>query len=209
MKIPKDLKIPQPEFPSTEELLGELLLRRKSTDSNFTATPQIVEKLPDNFLKAIVNIATCAWRMRLKIMDSLGEAREELTKDDIKKIKKYTESIFDSLFNIEIVVKDRIGEVFDYGLPEKVVTTLPQPGLSIERIIETLRPTIYWRSQIAQVGEVVIATPQEAPANIDTVSSVSDSQQRSLEKIGPAKIADSSNENSTKPEISNTLKKNT
>ena len=41
-------------------------------------------------------------------------------------------------------VKDRTGEAFDYGLPEKVVTAQPQPGLTREIIIETIRPTIYW-----------------------------------------------------------------
>jgi len=56
-------------------------------------------------------------------------------------------------------VKDRTNEPFDYGLPEKVVTTQPQEGLSKEIIIETIRPTIYWNGQIAQQGEVVIATP--------------------------------------------------
>ena len=69
--------------------------------------------------------------------------------------------MFQSLSGIGMEVKDRTGEAFDYGLPEKVLTAQPQPGLTREIIIETVRPTIYWNTQIAQPGEVVIGTPPE------------------------------------------------
>lgn len=171
MRIPKELNLPSPEYPSTEDLLRRVLDYTKAIQrTNSGKAVQVVEKLPDNFVKAVINIATSAWRIRSKVMNSSGEAVEEVTKDDIKKVSRYIESVFEALAGIEIVVKDRTGEPFDYGLPEKVVTTLPQPGLSVERVVETLRPTIYWRSQIAQIGEVVIATPQDAPPKSDPVS---------------------------------------
>lgn len=171
MRIPKELNLPSPEYPSTEDLLRKVLDYTKAIQrTNSGKTVQVVEKLPDNFVKAVINIATSAWRIRSKVMNSSGEAVEELTKDDIKKVSRYIESMYETLTGIEILVKDRTGEPFDYGLPEKVVTTLPQPGLSVERVVETLRPTIYWRSQIAQIGEVVIATPQDAPPKSEPVS---------------------------------------
>jgi hypothetical protein len=171
MKTPKELNISPPEYPSTDDLLRKVLDYAKATQRTHSdKTVQVVEKLPDNFVKAVINIATSAWRIRSKVMNSYGEAVEEFTKDDIKKVSRYIESVFDALAGIEVAVKDRTGEPFDYGLPEKVVTTLPQPGLSVERVVETLRPTIYWRSQIAQIGEVVIATPQDAPPKSEPVS---------------------------------------
>jgi hypothetical protein len=56
-------------------------------------------------------------------------------------------------------VKDHTGDVFDYGMPLKVVTTQPSPGINKERVTETIKPTIYWQNKIIQMGEVVIATP--------------------------------------------------
>ena len=56
-------------------------------------------------------------------------------------------------------IKDHTGEIFDYGLPLNVVTTQPSPGITKERVLETLKPTIYWQEQMIQMGEVVIATP--------------------------------------------------
>lgn len=112
---------------------------------------------------ACVNVATNAWKIRAKIMDSQsGEPKEELKKDDIKKIARHLEAIFESFAQMQLEVKDRTNEPFDYGLPEKVVATQPQPGLLKERIIETIRPSIIWGKNIVQQGEVVIATPEVA-----------------------------------------------
>jgi hypothetical protein len=106
-------------------------------------------------------LAMNAWRIRVRLTDSDREPREEIGKDDLKKINRYCDAMFQSLSGIGIEVKDRTGEVFDYGLPEKVLTAQPQLGLTREIIVETVRPTIYWNTQIAQPGEVVIGTPPE------------------------------------------------
>jgi hypothetical protein len=39
-----------------------------------------------------------------------------------------------------------------------VITTQPTAGIAKERVIETIKPTIYWNETIIQTGEVVIAT---------------------------------------------------
>lgn len=63
-------------------------------------------------------------------------------------------------------VKDHTGDAFDYGLPLKVVTTQPTPGITREMVVETIKPTIYWERQIIQAGEVVIATPAAGETNL-------------------------------------------
>ena len=122
---------------------------------------RIVEHvLPPEFTKSVAAVATNAWKLRARLVDGKsGEPRDDLKKEDIRKLARHVEAIFESLSQIELEVKDRTGEPFDYGLPEKVITTQPQPGLKKEQIIETLRPSIYWNKQLVQQGEVVIATP--------------------------------------------------
>jgi hypothetical protein len=63
---------------------------------------------------------------------------------------------FDSL-GIRII--DRIGESFDAGLPDQVVTEEPREGLTREQIIRTIRPTIMWNQTMVQRGEIDIAVP--------------------------------------------------
>lgn len=152
-----------PAFPSAGEFTKEFSEQiKKNTASSAPSELTVVEKLPDNYVKAVINIATYAWRIRGKVADSSGDANSECSKDDIKKVLRYVDGIVDALTSIDIDIKDRIGQPFDFGLPEKVVTTVAQVGICKEMIRETLRPTIYWRSQIAQQGEIILATPEEA-----------------------------------------------
>jgi hypothetical protein len=111
--------------------------------------------IPENVIKAIAVIATNAWKAKMKMVDSpSGEVR-----DDMKRVYRHIEGIFQAFQDMGLEVKDHTGDPFDYGLPLHVVTTQPTPGLTKERVLETIKPTIYWQNQILQRGEVVIATP--------------------------------------------------
>jgi hypothetical protein len=160
MKTPKELSLPNPDWPDPAELVREL--------EKLGATKggaQVFVEIPAPFVKATITVATNAWRLRTRLIDRhSGEIKEDVSKEDVKKMARYIESIYEAFAEIGIEIKDRTGEAFDYGLPEKVVTAQPQEGLTRERIIETLRPTIYWKEKLAQQGEVTIATPIEASA---------------------------------------------
>ena len=157
MEPPKELSLPNPDWPDPAELVREL---EKLGVSKGGAQVFVI---PAPFVKATITVATNAWRLRTRLIDRhSGEVKEDVSKEDVKKMARYIESIYEAFAEIGIEIKDRTGEAFDYGLPEKVVTAQPQEGITRERIIETLRPTIYWKEKLAQQGEVTIATPIEA-----------------------------------------------
>lgn len=105
----------------------------------------------------LVDIATQAWRARIKMLDAAtGEIR-----DDMIRVNRHVESILGSLRTMGFELKDHTGDGFDYGQPLKVVGTQPEKGLQRETVLETLKPTIYWKGQIVQQGEVVVGTPME------------------------------------------------
>lgn len=162
MKPPPELKIPQPEFPTGFELARDLaksLAEENKAKAEKSQEIKTVEVLPAAFAKEILAVVTNIWRLKLRLMDPHSkEQKEELGKEDVKKIVRYLESINDSFTQLGIEVIDRTGESFDYGLPEKVVTAKPQEGISKELVLETLRPTIKWKNHIFP-GEVEIATP--------------------------------------------------
>jgi hypothetical protein len=117
-------------------------------------------------LENLLAIITYIWRIHDRINDRLNdEPKESLSVDEIKKIYKYTEQISDCFKSIGFEIKDRVGEPFNYGLPEKVVATKPQLGINHEMVIETLLPTVYFRDKTIQQGEIIIATPNNEPAN--------------------------------------------
>jgi len=117
---------------------------------------RIVGSQDNVVLKCMAAIATNAWKARTKMLDSAtGEVR-----DDMKRVHRHIEGILDSLGEMGIEVKDHTGDTFDYGLPLKVVTTQPTPGIIKEQVVETIKPTVYCqKTTIIQMGEVVVATP--------------------------------------------------
>ena len=162
MDLPRELKITQPEFPTGLELvkdLSKILSEEIKLRSDKSPEIKIVEALPAAFVKEILAVVINIWRIKSRLIDSHSkENKDELAKEDLKKIIRYLESINDSFTHLGIEVIDRTGESFDYGLPEKVITAIPQEGIIKELVLETLRPTVKWKHQIFP-GEVEIATP--------------------------------------------------
>jgi hypothetical protein len=167
MKIPDELKIKPVGQPDLQEFSQELTKRwdeQLQEERQSAASVQLVKVLPPSFIKALLVIANNAWRMRSKLVNGApDEPRTEISKEDVKKLGRYAEAFFEALTSLGFEVKDRTGETFDYGMPEKVVAAQPQGGLAREQVVETIRPTVYWQNQIVQLGEVVIATPAAGP----------------------------------------------
>lgn len=160
MRIPDNLTIQPPDWPDARELCRDIAKHSESVTLNSKREAHAAEVDVESFTRAMLVIATNAWRIRAKITDPVTrQPKGEIAKDELRKVDRYIESIFESLSGIGMELKDRAGDAFDYGLPEKVIAAQPQAGLNNEIILETIRPTIYWRNQIAQQGEVIIATP--------------------------------------------------
>jgi hypothetical protein len=155
MNIPPDLRLPALDFPDPADMLRSLQPAGMAGAEDAGGI-----SIPIEFAREVVSMATQVWRIHTRVIDPLeGEPKDAITREDIRRIARSLESMVGSLGQIGIEIKDRTGETFDYGLPEKVVSAQPQAGLTKERIVETMRPTIYWGNRIAQQGEVVIATP--------------------------------------------------
>lgn len=154
--MPDDFKIPSPQWPDEKRMIDALATQLKSIlSSHRDQGASIRYAVPEKFVKIIADVATNAWKARTKMTDGAsGDVR-----DDMKRVYRHIEGMFESFQEMGLEIKDHTGEIFDYGLPLKVVTTQPTQGIAKERVIETLKPTIYWQEQMIQMGEVVIATP--------------------------------------------------
>jgi hypothetical protein len=118
--------------------------------------------IPPGIPRALASIVTHAWKaqQRLKPRDPASEPTDEQ-----RRLLRHIEAILDEANELGITIKDRVYEVFDYGLPEKVVASEPQAGLNKPVVKETIRPTISWRDQILVHGEVILAIPVETPSS--------------------------------------------
>jgi hypothetical protein len=109
------------------------------------------------FLSLLADVATNAWKGQLRLAKWPGKDLPA----ERNRLERNFESILSSLEGFGVHVKDHTGQVYDYGQALKVVAAQSQEGIAREVVTETIRPTVYWREQLIQRGEVVIATPKE------------------------------------------------
>lgn len=148
----------QNELPKLKEMaVAELL----GTEKIGSMTSEQIDKLcelQDGWTSAFCEVAVNAWRARRRMTDKhTGEV-----KDEHKSTYRSIEGIIASLQGIGFELRDREGEGYDFGLPEKVIASEKRSGISREIVAETIRPSIFYRDQLIKPGEIIIATPEEA-----------------------------------------------
>jgi hypothetical protein len=104
---------------------------------------------------AFGGLATHVWRAYGKTIDPVtGQTREEM-----RRIHRHIEGALDVLQQMGLTINDWVNQPYDAGLPVKVLTFQPAPGVTRDTILETVRPTVMWKNRLVQLGEVVVGTP--------------------------------------------------
>jgi hypothetical protein len=149
MNTSTKLDISSTPHPSAENHLSGLLSGESITpETNIDQT------------KALIQITGQMWRLGSLLFEpDTSDLKSELSLQDIKKMGHAVETMREVIELIGIRVIDRCNEDFHPGLPDTVVTEEPQEGISKERIIRTIRPTIMWGQTMVQRGEIDIAVP--------------------------------------------------
>lgn len=173
MKIPHEIGL-QGQAAEFEEILT--IVRSIASTNNHpkdrqakeeaTAATERAHKILANIAQQLAAIATISWKMEKRLFDSdSGEVNDTFDAADGRKLARDAQALMSSLSDMGITVRDRTGQSFDYGMPEKVVDAKPQPGIAKERVAETLRPSVtwtteFWKDTMIQKGEVIIHTPE-------------------------------------------------
>lgn len=159
MKLPKELRIPQITPPSVAELLTQSSLESTHTNPHAEAEQRLGNEI-GLMSKTMILITNQLWRLETVVNDpENGEMKTDLSPQEMRKIANALEAIKQSIGELGIRIKDRCNEDFHPGLPDQVVTEEPREGISKERIIRTIRPTIFWNQTMVQRGEIDIAVP--------------------------------------------------
>ena len=155
LKYPKEFRISAPNEPALLEVLAGMV------DLLQHAPPEIERssRKEEDLLNLLADIGTVVWRLQRRVNIS-GEVTE-----DIRRISRDLESAGDALRQGNIEIKDHTGEEYDGGMALRVIAFQATPGLSREQVIETIKPTIYFRDKIIQMGQVIVGVPEA-----DTVS---------------------------------------
>jgi hypothetical protein len=104
------------------------------------------------------NVGTGLWRLRNKMVQpGTAEPLEEM-----RRAFRHLQSTWDVLEEAGVEILDHTGEMVPEGgvYSLKALAYQPTPGINRERVIETIKPTIYFKDQLIQMGEVIIGTPE-------------------------------------------------
>jgi len=172
MKIPPELGLNRPttEFDEVLKLISQTSVANTSSadtrDTDGARSTEQANKILAGLAQQLAVLATIGWKMQKRVMDSAtSEIRDTFDESDGRKLGRDIQSLLALLADMGITIRDRTGQSFDYGMPEKVIDAKPQPGITKERVSETLRPTVTWtthffKEAMIQKGEVIIQTPE-------------------------------------------------
>jgi hypothetical protein len=160
MKPPKNIDISIIPPPSATDLANDIIKTVTPESASLAGESESQSAEVSMLSKALITIANQSWRISNAVIDpDSKEPKEKLSPRDIKKMNMALESMTTTIKELGIDLKDRLGEPFDVGLPYEVMTELPQNGISKERVINTIEPTISWNHTMVQRGKIDIAVP--------------------------------------------------
>ncbi len=113
------------------------------------------------FPQFLAQLATGLWRLK----QTMVKPGTEEPLEETRRGWRHFSSLWDLLIENEIEIRDHTGAPYQAGMPVSVIAFQPTQGIKHEQIVETIRPTIFYKKQILQVGEVIVASPPATEDN--------------------------------------------
>ncbi|MDH4240109.1 MAG: hypothetical protein OEW48_11145 [Phycisphaerae bacterium] len=155
---PQEFRIGASQYLGLSESFEALADLAQGTAASSRTKPKTEEGLLD----MAADVGTLVWRIQQRLA-AMGELPKPL-----QKLSRDVERTWDALTQGGIEIKDHTGGEYEGGMALRVITSQPVSGLGRRQIIETLKPTIYYRNRIIQMGEVVVGIPEGTDASKPT-----------------------------------------
>lgn len=132
---------------------------RKGSTRSPSITPQQAQAMLSQLFKLTIEVANGMWRIRRRVQaDSAADGE-----DRFRGLSRHVESTWSAFATHGLEVRDHTGEKYVAGMAMSVVAYQATPGITFEKVLETVRPSIYFQDQLIQRGEVIVATPESMP----------------------------------------------
>jgi hypothetical protein len=151
-----------PEFRIALPRVQPLAVSRasESTSPDVDASARTVAR-PSHAIEEgmLPDLCTGLWRLRRRMIDPETDRPLE----EMRKPFRHLESVWDTLADAGVDIRDHTNEpVPEYGsLGLSVLAYQPMPGFERERVIETVKPSVYVGGRLLQMGQVIVGTPEK------------------------------------------------
>ncbi|MFW6691583.1 hypothetical protein [Streptomyces sp. MAR4 CNX-425] len=105
--------------------------------------------------RALVGAATGLWRALRKLDRDVGS----LSAADLRQVRIQVRASRQALADDGLEIQDHDGEPFDPSLSLEALVFQDEPELTREVVLETVRPTVYFRGSRIQMGQVIVGRP--------------------------------------------------
>ena len=155
LAVPAEFRILLPSIPSSTVSSADVRTpARVAVDSSATA-----EASPSVNDTVLSDLCTGLWRLRRRMIDPETDRPLE----EMRKPFRHLESVWDTLADAGVDIRDHTNEpVPEYGsIGLNVLAYQPMPGFARERVIETVKPSVYAGGRLLQMGQVIVGTPEK------------------------------------------------
>lgn len=150
-RFPQALRIKPPEASADLDALVQTVrsaVEAAGADGGNGSEPALSER-------DLAGIATGLWRARRRML----QPGTDRPRSEVRQAFRHVQSTWDALAAAEVVVQDHDGERYGTGLALEVLAFQPDDDLTAEQVLETVRPSVYFRGRTLQVGQVIVGTP--------------------------------------------------
>jgi hypothetical protein len=150
---PREFRIPKQAMSvDILSLIHSLAQLRRLEAGGAKESPQ----LDHDFIPLLRDVGIGLWRLRQKML----EPGTEKPIEEMRRPYRHLQSVWDALTDAGVEILDHTGSPFDSGLALNALAFQPVPNLERQRILETVKPSIYYKKQRIQMGEVIVGTPE-------------------------------------------------
>jgi hypothetical protein len=154
---------PEPDealFAELDRLVAELSALAEPTgaaESTPTGSGPVLDE------KALAEAATSLWQAQRKLAQD-GQAASRYA----RQARRYLGLCQEALTDVGLVVQDHDGDVFHPGRSLEILAFEDDPGSDTERVLHTVRPSLYFRDRHIQIGQVIVGRPGRAAEEGDS-----------------------------------------
>jgi hypothetical protein len=153
LRYPVEFRVKKPIWPGERLSAFEKLITIREADKNSERETLSTEAIKNQF-QFLGEIGTGLWRLKKKMV----QPGTDMPFDEMRKAYRHFESVWDALQEAGIEIQDHTETPYDPGMSLKVIAFQPVKGIDREKVIETVKPSIYYKNHLLRMGEVIVGT---------------------------------------------------
>ena len=159
-RYPKPFRIGPPLWPADvmatlERIAAEVAAQSPAPTASAQADEQTISEEQKRML---ADIGTGLWRLRQRMV-APGTDRPL---EEMRRAFRHLEFTWDALVQAGVEIQSHTGMPFDSGLALDAIAFQAEPGMEREMVIETVKPSVYYKGKQIQIGQVVVGTPRKS-----------------------------------------------